>query len=219
MNRTAFIIDGFNLYHSVREASRHLGGVSTKWLDIYALCDSYLHLIGGGAQTQGVYYFSAPAHHLATVNPGVVQRHKRFIKCLRSTGVAVELSRFKEKDVRFRTSNDLGDLVEGVLKRHEEKETDVAIAAKLFELLVSNQCDTAVLITGDTDLAPACRTARQLFPNKNIGFAFPYRRKNKELAKLASFSFNIDRRHYVTNQFPDPVTLPSGEKVAKPSSW
>ncbi len=64
----------------------------------------------------------------------MVQRHKRFIKCLKSTGVTVELSRFKEKDVRFRTSNDSGDLVEGVLKRNEEKETDVAIAAKLFEL-------------------------------------------------------------------------------------
>ncbi len=64
-NRTAFIIDGFNLYHSVIDASKDLGGVSTKWLNIRALCDSYLHLIGGNAQTQGVYYFSAPAHHLS----------------------------------------------------------------------------------------------------------------------------------------------------------
>lgn len=219
MNRTAFIIDGFNLYHSARQASNHLGGVSTKWLDIHALCDSYLHLVGGGAQTQGVYYFSAPAHHLSVVNPGVVQRHKRFIQCLRATGVTVELSRFKEKDVYFRTSNPLGDHVEGTLKRNEEKETDVAIAAKLFELLVGNQCDTAILVTGDTDLAPACRTARVLFPNKTIGFAFPYKRKNKELAKLTSLSFNIDRAHYAAHQFPDPFTLPNGKTVSKPSSW
>lgn len=39
-------------------------------------------------------------------------------------------------------------------------------AAKLFELFINNQCDIAILITGDTDLAPACRTARRLFSNK-----------------------------------------------------
>ena len=95
----------------------------------------------------------------------------------------------------------MGDLVEGVLKRNEEKETDVAIAAKLFELLVGNQCDT--------DLAPACRTARRLFQDKNIGFAFPYRRKNKELAKLASFSFNIKSRSrrmgWAGGELPGPI--------------
>ncbi len=153
------------------------------------------------------------------MNPGVVQRHKRFIKCLRSTGIQVELSRFKEKNVKFQFSNALGDRLRGVLKRHEEKETDVAIAAKLFELFVNNECDTTILVTGDTDLAPACKTARRLFPNKDIGFAFPYRRKNKELTKLASLSFNIDSRHYVAHQFPDPVTLPSGYVLSKPPTW
>lgn len=219
MNRTAFIIDGFNLYHSVKEASSDLGGVSTKWLNIRALCDSYLHLIGNGAQTQGVYYFSALAHHLSVVNPGVVQRHRDFNKCLKSSGVKVELSRFKKKDVKFRFSNPLGDSIKGVLKRHEEKETDVAIATKLFELFINNDCDTAILITGDTDLAPACKTARQLFPTKNIGFAFPYKRKNNELARLASLSFNIDRNHYAAHQFPNPYVLTNGKRVNKPPCW
>ncbi len=219
MNLTAFIVEGFNLYHSVKDASSDLGGESTKWLDIRALCDSYLHLIGNGARTQGVYYFSALAHHLSSVNPGLVQRHRDFIKCLKATGVDVELARFKKKDVSFRTSSDLGDLCKGVLKRHEEKETDVAIAAKLFELLVADECDTAILMTGDTDLAPACRVARRLFSDKTIGFAFPYKRKNNELAKLTSLSFNIDKRHYATHQFPDPFTLSSGGKINKPTEW
>jgi uncharacterized LabA/DUF88 family protein len=219
MNRTAFIIDGFNLYHSVRDARRDLGGASTKWLDIRALFDSYLHLVGGGGQKCAVHYLSAPADHLATVNPGLVQRHRRLIKCLRSTGVEVELSRFKEKDIKFRLSSDLGDRIKGTLKRHEEKETDVAIATKLFELLVEDECDTAILMPGDTDLAPACKTATRLFPHKTIGFAFPYRRKNGELARLTQLSFNMDGRHYAAHQFPDEVVLPGGEKVSKPESW
>jgi uncharacterized LabA/DUF88 family protein len=219
MNRTAFIIDGFNLYHSVVDASEDLGGVSTKWLNIYKLCESYLYRIGGDAQMQGVYYFSAPAYHLSVVNPGVVDRHKRFIKCLRATGVTVKLARFKKRYFYFRAKGTMGERVRGRIRRHEEKETDVALASKLFELLVSDDCDTAVLVTGDTDLAPACETARRVFPNKEIGFAFPYCRKQDELADLASFSFTMDKHHYAAHQFSDPFKLPSGEVLTKPSSW
>jgi hypothetical protein len=49
VNRTAFLIDGFNLYHSAREAGKATRGHGTKWLDIRALCESYLHLVGSGA--------------------------------------------------------------------------------------------------------------------------------------------------------------------------
>jgi uncharacterized LabA/DUF88 family protein len=218
VNRTAFIIDGFNLYHSVVDAGERLNA-STKWLDISSLCASYLYRVGGNTEMQGVYYFSAPAHHLSQVNPGVVARHLRFIKCLRASGVNVQLARFKKKDIYFRVEGDMGERVKGRVRRHEEKETDVAIAAKLFELLITNTCDTVILVTGDTDIAPACRTARCLFPNKQIGFAFPYNRKNDELAGLASLWFVMDEIQYVSHQFPDPLTLPSGEKVSNPASW
>jgi uncharacterized LabA/DUF88 family protein len=62
--------------------------------------------------------------------------------------------------------------------RYEEKETDVAIASKLFEVLTNGACDTAVLVTRDTDLVPALGTAQRLFPNACILFAFPYGRAN-----------------------------------------
>jgi len=59
MNRTAFLIDGFNLYHSVKSASHDLGlqGTGTKWLDIHSLCRSYLHAIGNKAQLTSVFTF------------------------------------------------------------------------------------------------------------------------------------------------------------------
>src|SRR3954453_10007217 len=218
MNRTAFIIDGFNLYHSVVDAGDRLNA-STKWLDISSLCDSYLYRVGGNAKMQGIYYFSASAHHLSPVNSGVVARHLRFVKCQRASGVTVQLARFKKKDIYFRVEGDMGERVKGRVRRHEGKETDVAIAAKLFELLISDTCDTVILVTGDTDIAPACRTAQRLFPEKQIGFAFPFNRKNDELAGLASLWFVIDENQYVSHQFADPLTLPSGEKVSKPASW
>lgn len=219
MNRTAFIVDGFNLYHSAMDASKDLGGASTKWLDIRQLCDSYLSGIGGDAQTQSIYYFSAPAQHLTAVNPGVVQRHMRFVKCLRATGVTDELHRFRKKDIKFHIKGDMDDLFRGFLRRHEEKETDVAIASKLFELLIRDECDTILLVTGDTDFVPACKTARRLFPDKAVGFLFPYKRSKDELADLASLLFAIDAEAYAAHQFPDPFILPNGHRLDKPPSW
>ena len=104
------------------------------------------------------------------------------------------------------------------LTRHEEKETDVAIAMKLFELLHLDACDTAVIVSGDTDLAPAVRTAQRLFPTKRIVFGFPHHRKNNELAKLAP-SFRIGRDSYLRHQFSDPFTTSAGRNIAKPANW
>ena len=90
--RTSFLVDGFNLYHSLKDASRSLGGVGTRWLDLFGLCRTSLHLIGRQAVMGEVYYFSALAKHLEAVKPDVTIRHRAYIECLRSTGVQVELA-------------------------------------------------------------------------------------------------------------------------------
>ena len=212
MMRTAFLVDGFNLYHSTVQANRDLGGRSTTWLDIDAMCRHFLHMIGPHVQFEKVHYFSALAFHLEQSSPATVARHRDYIRCLESTGVEVVLSRFKEK--RIRCSN-CGQYI----IRHEEKETDVAIAVKLLELFVEDICDMAVLVTGDTDLAPAARAAQQLFPTKEVRFAFPHRRKNRELQQLAPGSFKIQAKVYANHQFSAHVTLPDGTRISKPSNW
>ncbi|MBM4176198.1 MAG: NYN domain-containing protein [Ignavibacteria bacterium] len=78
MNRVIFLIDGFNLYHSIVEASKDLNGASTKWLNLNSLCNSFLHIVGGKAQLQKIYYFSALATHLIHYSPDKVEKHKFF---------------------------------------------------------------------------------------------------------------------------------------------
>lgn len=224
MNSVSFIVDGFNLYHSVREAAKDLKSpkgltVSTKWLDIKKLCSLYLpviqNIVKEKTRLDKIYYFSAFAYHIETYDFNVVNRHKNFIKCLEDTGISVEISRFKEKEIRC-------NAYRGCKKKfikYEEKETDVAIAAKLLEILFNDECDTVVIVTGDTDIAPAVKTAKRLFPTKTIIFSFPYKRKNKELLKIAPGSFKINCKQYVKNQFPDPYTLSDGTLVNKPQSW
>jgi uncharacterized LabA/DUF88 family protein len=214
MNRTTFIVDGFNLYHSVEDAARQLGLGSrgTKWLDLRELCASYLHVIGGGAELQQICYFSALAKHLEATKPDVTRRHQTYIQALESTGVVVQLSRFKPKEIRCPKCG-----AHNV--RHEEKETDVALAAKLFEVFARDECDTVVIVTGDTDVAPAVRTASALYPSKTIAFAFPFARKNNELAQLVRTSFHIRKEAYAAHQFSDPLRLPDGGAISKPPTW
>ncbi|MBN1504574.1 MAG: NYN domain-containing protein [Candidatus Eisenbacteria bacterium] len=212
MNRTVFLVDGFNLYHSVRSASEDLGGKSTKWSDIRSLLSSYLPAIGAGAVLHGIYYFSALAVHLEQYKPDVVARHRLFLDCLVAAGIVPILGRFKFKTVRCHACNRDNP-------HYEEKETDVAISMKLIEVFQKDEADTAVLVTGDTDLAPAVRTASLLFPAKQICFAFPYKRKNRELSRLVPKSLYIRKERYTTHQFPDPFTMPNGRKISKPVSW
>lgn len=220
MNRVVFLVDGFNLYHSTRTAGIHTGS-STKWLDIRAMCTSYLSAISRDAYLHSVYYFSALATHLEATDPGKVQRHRDLIECLEDTNVVVQLGKFKRKrDFSCPNcgKNHCGHC-SARLKHYEEKETDVAIAARMLELLFTNACDTVVLVTGDTDLAPAIRTAQRLFPGKDIRFALPYERHNKLLRQIAPASFRIGKDGYTKHQFPDPFVLKNGKKVPKPSSW
>ncbi|MEK7668913.1 MAG: NYN domain-containing protein [Gemmatimonadota bacterium] len=143
-----------------------------------------MHIIGSGAELAGIHYFSALAKHLEATKPDVTRRHQAFISCLEATGVTVSLSRFKRKSTRCNVCG-------ARLERHEEKETDVAIASTLFELFHLAACDTAVILSGDTDLAPAVRTVQRVFRGARVHFAFPYGRKSKELAQLAPGSFQM----------------------------
>ncbi|MEQ9563657.1 MAG: NYN domain-containing protein [Woeseiaceae bacterium] len=87
---------------------------------------------------------------------------------------------------------------------------------KLFDF---DSCGTVVLVTGDTDLAPAVRMAAEVFPEKNICFAFPYKRKNKELNAITHKSFLIRKERYATHQFSDPFKGVAGRTINKPATW
>ena len=214
MTRTAFLLDGFNLYHSLKDASFRLGlrGGGTRWLDLHSFCSSFLHIVGGGAQISSIHYFSALARHLEATRPDVTARHLAYIECLRARGVLVELAQFKEKRISCPHCHQ-------EIRRHEEKETDVAIAVTLIELFLRDECDAAVLVTGDSDIAPALRLAQRQFPGKAIYCCLPFNRQSLELKSLARKSFKVAKERYARHQFPDPMVLRDGRVVPKPAGW
>ena len=168
--RVLFLVDGFNLYHSLVDI-QGVAKASVKWLDLRALCTSYLQAvrneIGERVELSGIYYFSARPDHLAHRNPGVLTRFDTYMSALRSTDIEPILAQFKKKEVYCYRCKETFD-------RREEKETDVALGLKLIEALFHKECDTAVIISGDTDLIPAIRTAQRLFPDIPLGVGFPF---------------------------------------------
>lgn len=207
-NRVCFLVDGFNVYHSVCEAEKVIKGPSIKWLDMKALCASYLSSIGGGATLEKVFYFSAFMDWI----PDKAARHQVYVNALRATGVEVQLHRFKRKEVWCK-----------VCKKnyihHEEKETDVAIAVKLLELFAVDACDISVIVTGDTDLAPAIRTAKVLWPDRRIWVLFPFARHNAELKLIAHGCLNVKAKRYASHQLPNPLKVSPTEIIWKPTTW
>ena len=208
--RVTFLIDGFNLYHSILTLKDNTG-YSAKWLDLHRLCKSYLHLFGKNAVLADIFYFSAIPTYLAARDPEKIQRHHLYIKCLEHTGVKVVLGRFKNKDVYC-------SRCKSMILKHEEKETDVAIGVKPFELFIKDSCDIVVIVSGDTDLVPAIKTCSSVFSQKKIVFAFPYARKSSELLRLAPGSFEISKKQYINNSLPNPVKIATGD-IPRPVGW
>ena len=154
--RVIAFIDGFNFYHSIEQDSTLK---QYKWSDLKKLIGTYL---GSHEQLTDVYYFSA----LCNWDNGKRDRHKKYIKALKSTGVKIVLGKFKKKSTRCKICK----------KRYytrEEKRTDVNIAIHLLQLAYEDSYDTAILMSGDTDLIPSITAMKNRFPEKKVGMLFP----------------------------------------------
>src|SRR5690606_18364375 len=211
----SFLVDGFNMYHSLNEL-QGVSKASVKWLDLMALCKAYLPSvrsnIGEPVDLAKVHYFSARPDFLSAHKPNTLVRYDTYITALRHSGVVVHLAQFKIKDTTC-------PQCKHGFQRHEEKETDVAIAMKLIEVIVRQECDTVVLVTGDTDLIPAIKTVNSLLPRTKLGVAFPLFRHNNSLEEAANYSFKISQKNIQRAQFPREIVLPDGTKLRKPGSW
>lgn len=192
MDRVAFFIDGFNMYHSLKE-----NAPDCRWLNLAKLCSRFLK---EGETVSRIYYFSAYATWLNDVEK--VKKHQLYVNRLRKEGVVPVMGKFKEKTVFCPNC-------ETYFTKHEEKQTDVNIALKIVAGAMLYEYDTAILVSGDTDMIPAIQTVKDIGFDKKIGVLFPLGRKNKELAKCADFSIKISKADLLDSLF-ESETAPEG---------
>ena len=197
MERVAAFIDGFNLYHAIDDLIQpHL-----KWVNLWALAEVFVR--PRSQVLDDVYYFSA----FATWLPERLQRHRALVRALASVGVTVVLGRFKEKDRRCPRCGH-------VWKSHEEKETDVNIAAAMLMEGANNTYDHAMLISQDSDLAPAVRLVTGELKKPVTVVVPPHRRHSTELIEAATAKAKITLRHLDRCLFPQRVYDAGGNLVA-----
>lgn len=197
-DRTNVYVDGFNLYHGIKD----FGEPALKWLDIASLCTRYVP----NQKLQDIYYFSALAHH---TTESQVNRHRAYIAALKATGITVIEGRFKEK---WLTCTHCGQ----AYKSHEEKETDVNIAISVVEHAILKECETIVVVSGDTDILPALKRAKAHGAYVNV--LFPPHRKNEDLRVFCDDSSTLNRRQLRQCLLPDTVHIGNGE-IHRPPRW
>ncbi len=211
--RVACLVDGFNLYHSIQDCIKETNAhESIKWINLKSLCESKLSIFNAPeASIQKFFYFSSLARHTSIES---VSRHQAFIRALQFSGFEIIFGEFKRKSVRCKAACKQEYLA------HVEKRTDVNIAIKLLELFQTDTSDACLILSGDGDLLSAVQTARKLFPKKKVGFLFPYRRIDRNLAGSAHTSSILQSNDYLQHRFPELVYNKEQSAYSKmPKSW
>lgn len=203
MKRVFAYIDGYNLYHAVHDTKQpHL-----KWLSLTKLANILVSNVPD-ASVYAVYYFSA----YATWKPDAYKRHREYVAALKSEDVKVILGNFKTKPRFCKRCN-------ASWFGHEEKETDVNIALRLLHDAAENNFDHALVISADTDLAPAIRFVREQFPDKHVTSVLPPgRQKVGALIKAANDHIRISV-DMLARCLLSEVCYSDGQKVQRPTNY
>lgn len=202
LNRICIFIDGFNLYHALNDYKIYH---KYKWLNLdkFAKC-----FVGPKDKIIDIFYFTS----YVTWNPGKLARHQTYVKALQLVGIKPVFGSFRMKDIRCRICSKLYQIP-------EEKQTDVNIAIKLFQTAVSDEWDTALIISGDSDLIPAIKAVKETFPAKKVIIAIPIGRRAEELKLIADSPRKVKQKHLATCQFDDTITIDENTVLKRPESW
>ncbi len=227
--RTAFFVDGYNLYYGVLHGSPH------KWLDLPALLSAILRIQAPAAEVLSVSYYTSPViARLATRGQASNDAQSRYIRALQARGVEVILGKHRLARgyaPRFVDGQAASRQDQVAIWQLEEKETDVNLALGMYRAACRAdqlQIEQIVLVSGDTDLAPALAAIRTDFPHIRLGVILPHRVEGGELTREApgSLKANSDwMRRYMAEselaacQLPPKVPLPKKPAIVKPDYW
>lgn len=201
-DRLIVYVDGFNLYHGLRNESHreHL------WLDVVALAKE----LRPRSQIVRVYYFTAPVLD----DPDARSRQAHYIHAMQARNprtLEVVMGRYQRKEKNCVSCG-------ASYTSYEEKETDVNIAVRLVADAARGLMDTALIISADSDMAPAVRMVQAIAPQLTVIAAFPPRRRSFELMHLMPRSFHIGMNKVRRSQMPDHFSA-EGSHFTRPSQW
>jgi len=200
--RLIVYVDGFNLYNGLHDKYGH----GMLWLDLVAMARRFR----SRQQLVQVKYFTAPV----LGDPAAQGRQAHYVAALEAKNprlITTISGRYQKK--RFKCP-----ICGNVHKFYEEKETDVNIAVSLVKDAALHNMTSAIIVSADSDLAPAVSAAQEINPTLFVAAAFPPERLSKQLKRAMPASFTI--HHSVIRQSQLPASfIADGASFTRPSKW
>jgi hypothetical protein len=105
----------------------------------------------------------------------------------------------------------------------EEKRTDVNIAIQILDDAYQNRCERFVIVSGNSNLVPALRMTKALFPAKEIVVYIPARNPKRGAAsemrsaadKDRTLPLNLLKHSLLAARIPEGT----GNFITKPAGW
>ncbi|GIU83753.1 MAG: hypothetical protein KatS3mg008_0528 [Acidimicrobiales bacterium] len=205
---TIVYIDGFNLYYGA------VKGTPYKWLDLEALCRRLLPK----DKIVKIRYFTARISARPN-DPDQPARQHAYLRALETLPlVEIHYGHYLSHVVRMPLARPpaRGPKTVEVIKT-EEKGSDVNLATYLLLDAFRRRCDTAVVISNDSDLAePILVTEREL--GVKVGVVNPHPSRCRSRAIQSTFFKQLRRSVLKSCQLPSTIRDQHGV-IRKPDGW
>ena len=234
--RTRIYIDGYNFYYGCLRGTPH------KWLDLLPLFENHIlpsALLKDGdghirqsalLPSPSIKFFTAKIIESVARSTDSVSSQARYHTALRKLHDGrIELiegyyavNKMKVKVVDSDEPNrPPRECKEVQAWKVEEKQSDVNLALQVYHDAITGQIDHAVIVTNDTDIAPALAMIRahtQVLMGVVVPTTDHTRPPNTDLVKLAHWT----RRHINSSELAAcqlPRVIPGKRPTIKPDSW
>lgn len=205
MSRVTSYIDGFNLYFGLKSQ----GWRKYYWLDLEALSH---RLLRADQFLASANYFTARIRTNGR-NKADMERQSDYLDALTTRpNLNIQFGHFLEKQRECRKCG-------STWMDYEEKMTDVNLAAQLLCDAQDDRFDTAIIVSGDSDLTRPVQLVRSRFPEKRVVIALPPKRHSVQLQKAATGHFSINETACRRSQLPEQVTMSNGHILHRPATW
>jgi uncharacterized LabA/DUF88 family protein len=206
-------VDGFNLYYGLKSSSLR----RFYWLDLALLCERLC--LSTQRLVRANYFTSRVSGGKPTDSPS--RRKDKDESRARQTAyldVLAEMPNLRIREGQFLEKQRSCAQCRAVATVSEEKMTDVLIATTLMVDACQDDFDTAIVVSGDSDLCPPIEQVIDLY-GKRVVVAFPPGRSSSRLKSCASAFFVISENNLRNSQLPSTVALRSGRSISRPACW
>ena len=168
LQKVSVFIDGYNLYHSVKSLNKPI----LKWVNPINFCKFFINI--KQERIERVKFFTAFPHHKSQ---DVQNRYFSYTKALKAQGIEIIEGEFKKKLSSFYSNNK-----KFTRATFEEKESDVNLSISIVEDAFERISDKIIVITNDSDIAPAIKMAKEKNPHVKIQIISPPIAKTKQVS-------------------------------------